>query len=122
MMQLTELESYLGDFANDITSEQKDTLMRISDELDEKYPQGEDFDEYQDEREEAFSTAVQYVMGDLDVDSVGRNLMAARFEMAKTMAAAHAMTLAAAGDESEASLARKLGVDRMTVRKWLGKR
>lgn len=121
-MQLIELDNYLGDFANDLTSEQKDTLMRVSDQLDEAFPEGEDFDEYLDEREAAFSAAVQYVMGDLDVVSVGKDLSTVRLAMSKAMAAAQGITLAAAADETESALARELGVDRMTIRKWLGKR
>jgi hypothetical protein len=122
-MQLYELDAYLGDFANDVTEAQKAMLMRISDELDLLYPPAEEFDEHEEERLAAFSAAVQYVMGDLDVDSAGENLLIARLETVEAMAAARQVAVMAAADgEAEASIARKLGVDRMTVRKWLGKR
>lgn len=122
-MQRYELDAYLGDFADDISDGQKVALMRISDELEELYPPNDELDEYGREREAAFSAAVQYVMGDLDTDSAGSNLLTARLDTADAMAAARQVAVMADADgEAESSIARKLGVDRMTVRKWLGKR
>lgn len=65
-MQMHELEAYLGNFANDITDEQKAALLCVADEIDGVYASdGLTFDEYAARREAAYSAAVQYVMGDL---------------------------------------------------------
>lgn len=121
-MQRYELDAYLGDFADDLTEDQKADLLRASDEIDALYPDDDDLDEYADERLAAFSAAVQYVMGDLDAASAGDNLLMARSASASAMAAARQIALmATANGAQEAPLARQLGVDRMTIRKWVGK-
>ncbi|MCU1687765.1 MAG: hypothetical protein JWQ81_8504 [Amycolatopsis sp.] len=117
-MQRHELDAYLGDFANDLTADQKAELLSASDDIDALYPEDDDLDE----RQAAFSAAVQYVMGDLDAPSAGDNLLIARNATASAMAAARQIAvMATASGAKEAPLARELGVDRMTVRSWLGK-
>ncbi|ORW32766.1 hypothetical protein AWB91_09780 [Mycobacterium paraense] len=53
----------------------------------------------------------------------GKRLEAARAEEAAARKEARELTIAAVADgQSEAGVARDLGVDRMAVREWLGKR
>lgn len=66
---------------------------------------------------------VHVPVGDPDLGAIGRALAAAR--MAERDAAALARAAALRADEAgtpEAAIARELGVNRMTVRSWLGKR
>jgi transposase len=61
-------------------------------------------------------------MSDLDLLTAGRNLEAARTKLeAAKHRAADAAEKASAGGMSEVEIARRLGVNRLTVRKWLGK-
>ena len=53
----------------------------------------------------------------------GSNLEATRTDLSRAMATARATGIQAHADGvPETVIAEKLGVDRMTVRKWLGKR
>lgn len=58
-----------------------------------------------------------------DLQRAGRKLLRARDTVASAMSeATDAAVKAAASGVPEVEIARTLGVDRMTVRKWLGKR
>jgi DNA-binding GntR family transcriptional regulator len=58
-----------------------------------------------------------------DIDSIGRRRKRAKAVMDETIKEAEAAVKDPANaDISEADIARRLGVDRMMVRKWLGKR
>ena len=58
-----------------------------------------------------------------ELERAGRRLRSARNAEKKAMEDARVAALAAIEDGvSEASVAKVLGVDRMTVRKWVGKR
>jgi hypothetical protein len=60
--------------------------------------------------------------GAVDLPPIGRTLAAARRAEREQADLARAATLRAAEEgRPEAAIARELGVDRMTVRKWLGK-
>lgn len=53
----------------------------------------------------------------------GRKIARLRADLAAAMAEAREIALTALqGGETEVDVARELGVDRMTVRKWRGKR
>lgn len=57
-----------------------------------------------------------------DLDRAGRKLRSARKGLKDAMTEAEAVGLAALeGGATEVEVARTLGVDRMTVRKWRGK-
>lgn len=115
-MQRYELDAYLGDAADQLTDTQKDDLLRTADDIDATYDE-------EDDRAVAFSAAVQYVFGDLDADDVGAALTGARVAEREAYVTARQVAVMAVRDGAEeAPLARALGVDRMTVRKWLGKR
>ncbi|ARQ95477.1 HTH DNA binding protein [Mycobacterium phage Shandong1] len=74
------------------------------------------------ERRAAIDAAALYLVEDLDAERAGDDLHAAREAYEAAAAAARVFTLLAIEDgASEAGLARDLGVDRLTVRKWRGK-
>ena len=59
----------------------------------------------------------------VDLAALGANLLTARGELAYRTEKAREGGLAALdAGESESAVAKALGVDRMTVRKWAGKR
>lgn len=75
------------------------------------------------ERDAALKAAVAYLLGELTPETMGRRLAAARTAEASTLAAAKQVALLAIEDgAAEATTARQIGVDRMAVREWLGKR
>lgn len=115
-----ELEAWLGPALSDLTGEQIERLMAESDRIGERYP---DPDE-QDLREAALSAAVQYLLGETTIDDAGRALTKARLEQDRAMAAAQQLAAMAVEDGlmSEYQAADRARIDRMTVRKALGKR
>jgi hypothetical protein len=113
-MQDYELDAYLGDDVT-VTDEQRQRLLAEADRIAERYPDPDD----QEERDTAFAVAVAYVLGDDTLDSVGRRVRAGRRALIEARQIA---VMAIEDGASEASAARDLGVDRMTIRKWRGKR
>jgi len=80
---------------------------------------------YGDERirEAAILAAAQHLSNGSDLDAVGRALARARRHAETQLAVARTVALLAIEDgKSEASTAREIGVDRMAVREWQGKR
>ncbi len=124
--QRYEIEAWLGD-DHGLTDDQVTELTRIADEIAARFPDPDD----QPERDAALGAAVQ-LMGDTEpdlvVDSLRTDLTAAR--MAKRAATAAIQQAAlmvirnrrGAEVDTEAGFARRAGVDRMTVRDWLGLR
>jgi hypothetical protein len=82
-------------------------------------------DRYDDEqvREIALLTAAKYLTGAVDPADVGKTLAKARLKAEEQLAAARVIaTLAVADGRPEATTASEVGVDRMALRRWLGKR
>jgi hypothetical protein len=74
------------------------------------------------ERRAAIETAARYLLDEADAESVGAAYHEAREAYEAASAAARTFVLLAAEDDaSEAGLARALGIDRLTVRKYRGK-
>lgn len=120
-MQRHELEAWLGSALSDLTDEQVDRLATESGRIDGRYP---DPDE-QDLRDAAMSAAVQYLLDETTIDDAGRALTLARLELGRAMAVAQQLAAMAVEDgtvSSEYQAAERAGIDRMTVRKALGKR
>jgi hypothetical protein len=114
-----ELEAWLGD-DHGLTDDQVAELLEIASDLDERHP---DYDN-SEEREAALTVAYRllsapYESGEL-VKGLGRELLQAR--QAERNALAALRQAATMLTESEAGFARAAGIDRMTVRAWLGKR
>lgn len=117
-MQIHELEAWLGD-DHGLDEDQMDELLRQADEIEDRC----DGDE--DEMREAFTAAYRLMVEDSGsvVAELANKRLAASVAEANALAGLRqaAITLIGRGDENESSFARKGGVDRMTVRKWLGK-
>lgn len=81
---------------------------------------------YQDNepvRDAALLAAAKYLTGDITPAEVGKTLAAARRRADSQLAAARIISeLAVADGAGETHTAREVGVDRMALRKWLGKR
>lgn len=136
--QQHEIEAWLGD-DHGLTDDQVEELRRISEDIYARYctpdtdvddPEMVEADLAQateDEREAALTTAYRLLLGDEDViDERAGELAEARRVDARAKAALQQAALMAIepgtrGDRSEAAFGRRAGVDRMTVRKWLGK-
>lgn len=74
-------------------------------------------------REAALMGAALYLVGDVAPEHIGAALASHRHEVDECFAVARAVgQLAVAAGEPEARVAEALGVDRMTLRKWQGKR
>jgi hypothetical protein len=73
-------------------------------------------------RDEHYEIVMHPPEGSVDLPAIGVALAAARRALSEQMDIARAAALRAIDEERpEAAIARELGVDRMTVRKWAGK-
>lgn len=117
--QRHEIEAWPGPAMDQLTTDQVDRVQAAADQIAERHPHEDDADL----REAALSATVQFLLGETSVEEAGSRLAAIR--AAQREAYAVAMQVAAMAVEAgtpEAIVARQLGVDRMTVRKALGKR
>ncbi|PXY20329.1 hypothetical protein [Prauserella endophytica] len=124
-MQRYELDAWLGD--HDLTDDQLRDLLDAANEIEERYPEPDD----SEERDAALVTAYRLMIADPEtvVDDLGADLLRARQAEAAALAGIrHAATAlvridrSARGIESQAGFAERVGVDRMTVRDWIGLR
>lgn len=111
----TDLQNWLGDFADQVTNEQLDALVTAANTIDLRWPDPDDADS----RERALSAAAQVILGDDTLESISREYQAARRIERERMAALTGALIATPG--SERDLVERAGVARMTVRKALGK-
>lgn len=120
-MQRHEMMAWLGD-DHGLTSEQIDELMATAEEIGERYPDPDD----QQERDAALYAAYELMVHDPGqvIDEQAELITRGRILERRGLAGARqtVITLARAGRINESDLARRLGVDRMAVRDWLGKR
>jgi hypothetical protein len=122
-MQRYELEAWLGD-DHGLTAEQVTELLATAGDIEQRYPDPDD----NDERQAALTTAYRLMTGyGQAIVDLNEQLMRARVEEARALAGIRqaALTLIRPGGrgiESEQGFALCVGVDRMTVRGWLGKR
>ncbi|MFF5609237.1 hypothetical protein ACFY65_23100 [Streptomyces cellulosae] len=120
-MQRYELEAWLGD-DHGLTNEQVDELLRTAGEIEEQYP-----DEDDREDSEAALVAAYRLMIEAPEDLItelAAARTAARAAERKALVALRqiAVTRISNGDATEAGFAQQAGVDRMAIRRWLGKR
>ncbi|WP_112469405.1 hypothetical protein [Streptomyces triticisoli] len=117
-MQQYELEAWLGD-DHGLNDDQISELLAQADEIEERC------DGDQDEMREELVTAYRLMIEEPDtvVAELAERRVAASVAEANALAGLRqaATTLIGRGDATEAGFARQAGVDRMTVRKWLGK-
>lgn len=118
--QRYEIEAWLGD-NHSLTDQQIDELTATADQIADRYPDPDD----RDEREAALTAAYRLMSGDPNlVNELAADLATARSAEVRALAGLRqaALTVIPARDETESSFARRVGVDRMAVRSWLGKR
>lgn len=125
-MQRHELDARLGD-DHGLTEDQITGLLATAGDIEKRYPDPDD----RDEREAAFVIAYRLMTTDPETvaDDLAGDLVRARSAESRALAGIRqaAVTVvrvdrAARGIESQAGFADRFGVDRMTVRGWLGLR
>jgi hypothetical protein len=121
VIQRHELEAWLGD-DHGLTGEQIDDLMEDAEEIAVRYPDPDD----QEERDAALFAAYELMTRDAEdviAEQAGRIVQGRTMELRGLAGARQTViTLDRRGKINESDLARRLGVDRMAVRGWLGKR
>ncbi len=119
-MQQYELEAWLGD-DHGLDEDELAELLRTAEEIDERYPDEDD----QAERDAALSVACRLMTEPVEdvLADYGKQRSDARAAASAASAALQqaARTTVVNGKLSEAGFSRVAGVDRMSVRKWLGK-
>jgi hypothetical protein len=114
-----DIEAWLGPALDEMTEEQIDRMQQAADRIDDRYPDPDD----EQEREAARIAACQYLLGEVTPEQVAENLAKARrAEMAASVAAQQVAVMVVEDGMPEAKAARLVGLDRMTIRKALGKR
>jgi hypothetical protein len=119
-MQQHELEAWLGD-DHGLNEEQIDDLLRHAEDIEERYPDPDD----QEERDAALSTAYRLLrLEDEVIGELAQERRDARAAESRALAGIRqaAIMLIPNEDRTEAGFARQVGVDRMAIRNWLGKR
>lgn len=124
----TERQELLDQLGQDhhLTNEQRDQLAQLADDIDERYP------DESDKREAALTAACRLMVEDPEsvAADLADDLLRARQAQARAMAAiqqAAAILIdpnaskAARGIATQSGFASFMGVDRMTVRQWLGR-
>lgn len=115
-MQHHELTAWLGDV--DATDEQREQLHRAADMIDSRYPA--DVDD-KGGAASAFSMAAQVILGDATLDEAAAAWKAARLAERAAMDALTGAIIATIDATSENAIAQHTGINRMTIRKALGK-
>ena len=118
--QYYELDAYLGDFADEMTDENKRVLQHVLDKLAQRWPSPD----FTAEATEAGNAATRLAFGDSMPDEFAAEYRAAR-EAEQTawlrLTGAIVWTALAEPTLSEQAIADRYGVTRMTVRKALAK-
>ncbi|WP_405924840.1 hypothetical protein [Streptomyces sp. NBC_00035] len=119
-MQRYELTAWLGD-DHGLDEDQLAELLQQADEIEERYADPDD----QPERDAALSAAYRLMTEPVEevLADYGKQRSDARAAASAASAALQqaARTVVADGKLSEAGFSRMASVDRMSVRKWLGK-
>ena len=122
---MTAMEAWLAD-GHDLTTEQVDQLAATAREIAARYPNSDD----QDKRDAALTAAYRLMVeapGSV-VKDLAVELALTRLTELRVLAAIRqcAVTLvvddSSRGIESAGGFAREVGMDRSSVREWLGKR
>lgn len=117
-MQTYELDAWLGDYVNDLTDEQRDRLEREAERINTRWPDPDD----QFLRDAALSAVFEVLAGDGCLTTARNRLVQARIAEAEASAAAQVIAAMAVDDgTSEVQAAAEVGIDRMTLRRMLGK-
>ncbi|MDR6868434.1 hypothetical protein J2Y69_003050 [Microbacterium resistens] len=115
MQERDELDAWLGDVK--VTAEQRAALHRASEMVHARYPERD----LADDREAAFSTAAMLILGDATLATITDAYVTARRAERAAMASLTGAIIAASADQAETAMSRETGLNRMTIRKALGK-
>ena len=110
------LADYLGDFADELTDEQRDRLVSVAEQIEGRY-----HEDLTEERLAALNAASMLAFGDSTLGTLADEWRAARERERAAMAARTGAIMYAAGEMSQAEIVTATRVNRMTVRKALGK-
>lgn len=110
-----ELNAWLGDVT--VTDEQRAALHRAADMTTARYPHPDQ----RGDAETAFTAASQLILGDATLTETAATYAAARRAEREAMAALTGAMIAASATTREAAISRETGMNRMTVRKAIGK-
>lgn len=114
------LADWLGPALDELSDEQLEQLTAESKRINARYPDDDQDD--LDLRDAALSAAVQMILGETTPDEVMHELTAARKAAWRASAAAQQVAvMLVAADVSEVEAARRVGIDRNTLRSALGK-
>ncbi len=116
-MQRHEVEEWLGDFRADLTDEQVDDLHRAFEAINERYSDPDD----DVRREKACAGAAQILFGDATLNEMRDEWISARWIEREKMAALTGAIIVTGRSQTEAEIVQSTGLNRMTVRKCLGK-
>lgn len=118
-LQMHETMAWLGDAAAEMSEEQIDRFHRESAVIVARYPS----EDYMEEQQVALTAALRYILGETDLDTAGREREATQAAAVTAFVSAQQVARMAVQDGmTEAEAARRGSLDRMTVRKALGKR
>lgn len=124
-MQRYELDAWLGHTLFDLTDEQIEQLLQDATAIESRYPDPDD----NDDQQTAMTMAVRLTTEDHDtvLSELATRLYAARraeyeARVGLRQAALSLIHPGGRGIYSEQGFAEKVGVTRMSVREWLGKR
>ena len=109
------LAGYLGDFAGQLTDEQRDRLVSVAEQVEDRYHA-----DLTEERLAALNAASMLAFGDSTLDALADEWRAARERERAAMAALTGAILYASGEMSQADIVATTRVNRMTIRKALG--
>ena len=115
-MQDYEMDAWLGDFADDLTADQRDRLKDVFEQIEGRY-----HPDMTEERLAAANAAAMIAFGDSTLDALADQWRAARERERAAMAALTGAILYASGEMSQADIVAATRVNRMTIRKALGK-
>ena len=119
-MNTTDWTAWLGPAADELDDEQR---ARFEAEAASAVARIGDDPDMQADRDAALSAIVQYLLGETTIDQAGAERERTRQAERHASLAAQQVALLAIGDGmAEAEAARRASLDRMTVRKLLGKR
>lgn len=110
-----ELDAWLD--GTPATHEQRTALHRAADLAETRYP-GADA---KDDRGAAFTAAAQVILGDATLEIFAGEWARARTAERDAMAALTGAIIAASATTAESAIAARTGINRMTIRKALGK-
>lgn len=109
---------WLGPAAEEMTDDHRDRFARIWGEVQDRYPDRDD----DGLRDAVLSAAVQYLLGECTLDTAAAGLASARAAVHEHLETAKQVALMAIEDGmTEKDAAKRIGLNRLTLRRAAGK-